>query len=78
LLDALPITGPDLARISDERARALFAFCLEIIYDKPTNTARCRATVTADTLPRAVAAATDDLAAIWCVPPTGFEPVLPP
>ena len=31
LLDALPVTGPDLARVSDERARALFdAFRLEI------------------------------------------------
>ena len=79
LLDALPVTGPDLARVSDERARVLFdAFRLEITYDKPTHTARCRATLTTDTLPRAVAAAAGDHAAIWVVPPTGFEPVLPP
>lgn len=66
--------GPDLARVSDEQARALFdAFCLEITYDKPSHTARCRATLTADTLPRAVAAAGGDHAAIWSVPPTGFE-----
>ena len=77
LLDALPVTGPDLARVSDERA--LFgAFRLEITYDKPTRTARCRATLTTDTLSRAVAAAAGDHAAIWFVPPTGFEPVLPP
>lgn len=75
LLDALPVTGPDLARVSDERARALFdAFRLEITYDKPTDTARCRATLAAGTLPMAVAAAGGDHAAIWVVPPTGFEP----
>jgi hypothetical protein len=78
LLDALPVTCPDLARVSDERARELFdAFRLEITYDKPTHTIRCRATLPADTLPTAVAAAADDHAAIGVVPPTGFEPVLP-
>ena len=80
LLDALPVTGPDLDRVPDERARAMFeAFRLEITYDKPTHTARCRATLTSDTLPIAIARATgDDLATICDVPPTGFEPVLPP
>ena len=80
LLEALPVTGPDLDRVSDERARAMYeAFRLEITYDKPTHTARCRATLTADTLPTAIARAPgDDLATICDVPPTGFEPVLPP
>lgn len=42
-LDALPVTGPDLDRVPDDRERAMSeAFRLEIIYDKPTHTARCR------------------------------------
>ena len=74
LLDALPATGPDLDRVPDERARAMFgAFRLEITYDKPTHTARCRATLTADTLSVAVAAATGDGLATICDVPNGIR-----
>jgi hypothetical protein len=76
LLNALPVTGPDLDRVPDERAGTMFeAFRLEITYDKPTHTARCRATLSADTLPIAVATLTgDDLATVCDVPPTGHTP----
>ena len=67
--------GP--GRLPDERARAVFnAFRLGIRYDR--GTADCRATLTGETLPAAVIAANEDFAAICAVPPTGFEPVLPP
>ena len=56
-----PGPGLGLGRASAGAVRRLR---LEIFYDKPTHTARCRATLTADTLPRAVAAAGGDHAAI--------------
>jgi hypothetical protein len=62
LLDALPVVGPDLDRLPDQQARALFdAFRLEIRYDRLSDTAHCRATLTGETLPAAVTAASGDL-----------------
>jgi hypothetical protein len=75
LLDAPPVTGPEPARVSDPRARVLFDTSGREIADEHR---RPRAMLTADTLPKAVAAAAGDQAAICVVPPTGFEPVLPP
>jgi site-specific DNA recombinase len=75
LLNALPVAGPDLERLPDEQARALFdAFWLEVRYDRATDMAHCRATPTGETLPAAVTGASGDLATIRAVPPTGFEP----
>ena len=51
LLDTLPVTNLDLARLPDLQALALFdAFRLEIHYDRPGNCARCRVTLIADSL----------------------------
>ena len=84
LLDALPITPLDLARLPHEHARALFdAFRLEVHFDKRTGTARCQVTLTADSLP-ALVGATGQLGAdqetlTFCsVPPVGVEPTLRP
>jgi site-specific DNA recombinase len=82
LLGALPAVGLDLARVPAERLRPLFeAFRLRIDYDKPTNTARCRVTIAAETLPalRAAIMTADGPAVPICsAPPAGFEPALPP
>jgi hypothetical protein len=73
------VTEVDVARLPERQARALFdAYRLEIHYDRATETAHCRATLTAGTRPAAITAAGGDHAAIRIVPPTGFEPVLPP
>jgi hypothetical protein len=41
----------DVARLPNERARALFdAFRLQIRYDRPTKTAHCQVTISADTM----------------------------
>ena len=57
LLAALP-TGPlDLDRLPDDLTRALFeALRLQIHYDRATNQATCRITLTADTIHAATAA----------------------
>ena len=75
LLDALPVTVRTLPRVSEKQARGAVRRVPPGDHDdKPTHVARCRATLTTDTLPRAVAAADGDHAAMWFVPPTGFEP----
>ncbi len=91
LLDEIPVGSADLALLPEAVLRRLFdAFRLEIHYDKPTNTATCRATITSDTLCaiRQVAGtalkigrheerATPKELPICDVPPAGFEPAAP-
>ncbi|WP_199537143.1 recombinase family protein [Spongiactinospora gelatinilytica] len=51
LLDVIPVGTADLALLPEVVLRRLFdAFRLEIHFDKPTNTATCRVTITGDTL----------------------------
>jgi hypothetical protein len=69
VLDALPVAEVDLARLPDERARALFdAFRLVIRYDRPANVAHCQVTVAAGTK--------IDPVTFCVVPPVGVEPTL--
>ena len=64
LLGRLPVTSVDLDRIPDELSRRLFeALRLQIHYDGVTNEARCRVTLTGDTID-AVARTTREAAVI--------------
>ena len=79
----MPLTELDVASLPDGHVRALFdALRLEIHYDRATNTARCRTVIAGEALPSLVDAtrqAAEGQGVPFCdVPPTGFEPVLPP
>jgi site-specific DNA recombinase len=91
LLDEVPVGSTDLSLMPEAILRRLFdAFRLEIYYDKPTNTATCKVTITRDTLEAVRQAASAALTIkgndgwatpmelpICDVPPAGFEPAAP-
>ncbi|WP_407921529.1 recombinase family protein [Actinomadura soli] len=91
LLDLLPAGPVHLDTIPEALQRKLFeAFRLQIRYDWRTNVADCRITLTASTIQAQERAAQEALTAtqtppgdgtpapMLVVPPTGFEPALPP
>jgi site-specific DNA recombinase len=94
LLEELPLLDIDLLNVPDDILRRLFeAFRLVIRYDRPEHHAVVQATIadgTADHLDSTVvplvhrqyhepeAPEPRPMVPIWVVPPTGFEPVLPP
>ncbi|GAA3239705.1 recombinase family protein [Actinocorallia longicatena] len=90
LLDQLPLGRIDLEKLPEELLRKLFnAFRLEMRYDHVTNLVTVQITSTTEiiaTQQEAAQAALEtpkpahdhDHARVCVVPPTGFEPVLPP